>query len=277
MTGLTNGTAYTFTVTATNGIGTGPASAPSAPATPSTVPGAPDRRHGHGQQQRLVGRVPGRRRPVNGGAPITAYTVTSSPGGKTCTHHRHLVHGARPHQRHQLHLHRHGHQRLGHRTGVRRRPRPIVPAAPPGAPTAVAATSNANSQSVVTWTARRRNGGMAITGYTVTSSGGQTCTTPNGATTCTVTGLTNGIAYTFTVTATNAAGTGPASAASAPATPATQPGAPTGVSRRQRTSTRRRWSVDGPRLQRWLADHQLHRDVLARASFTCTAPPPPAR
>ena len=41
MSGLTNGTPYTFTVTATNGVGTGPASAASAPATPATVPGAP--------------------------------------------------------------------------------------------------------------------------------------------------------------------------------------------------------------------------------------------
>ena len=57
-----------------------------------------------------------------------------------------------------------------------------------------------------------------ITGYTVTPFIGTTAQTPvqvnNGsATSATITGLTNGTAYTFTVTATNGVGTSPASTA----------------------------------------------------------------
>ena len=77
-----------------------------------------------------------------------------------------------------------------------------------------------NGQATVTWTKPADNGSI-ITGYTVTSSGGQTCTTSDADTlTCVVTGLTNGTAYTFTVTATNGGGASAASVASSSVTPA---------------------------------------------------------
>jgi hypothetical protein len=87
----------------------------------------------------------------------------------------------------------------------------------PGAPTIGTATAG-NSQSTVTFTAPVSNGGSAITGYTVTSSPGSISGTGS-ASPITVTGLSNGTAYTFTVTATNAIGTSVASSASNSVTP----------------------------------------------------------
>ena len=86
----------------------------------------------------------------------------------------------------------------------------------PGAPTAVVAMRG-NGEALVSWTAPASGGGT-ITGYTVTaSSGGFQCTTT--ATSCIVSGLTNGQSYTFTVTATNGVGTGAPSSPSNAVTP----------------------------------------------------------
>ncbi len=87
----------------------------------------------------------------------------------------------------------------------------------PDAPVQVQATA-LDGSAQVTWLPPPSTGGSPVTGYTVTAApGGATCPWTGGPLTCTVPGLTNGVGYTFTVTATNASGTGPASAPSQPA------------------------------------------------------------
>ncbi len=97
----------------------------------------------------------------------------------------------------------------------------------PGAPTAASAAAG-NTQATVTFTAPAA---AAITGYTATSNPGSFTGSISGATAApiTVTGLTNGQAYTFTVHATNAVGNSSESAASNSVTPTAVPGAPTAV------------------------------------------------
>jgi hypothetical protein len=108
---------------------------------------------------------------------------------------------------------------------------PIIAVAPPATapstPTGVSASA-LDGGAQVSWTAPN-NGGATITSYTVTpymGSVAQPATVVSGnpaPSRATVTGLTNGTAYTFTVTATNSAGTSPASAASGAITPSAQP------------------------------------------------------
>ena len=86
----------------------------------------------------------------------------------------------------------------------------------PGAPTIGTATATGSSTATVSYTAPTSDGGATITSYTATSSpSGITGTLSQaGSGTITVSGLSPLTAYTFTVTATNAAGTSAASAAS---------------------------------------------------------------
>ncbi len=85
----------------------------------------------------------------------------------------------------------------------------------PGAVASIAATPG-TGQVTLTWAAPAATGGSAITGYTVATSPGGTTTVTG--TSATITGLTSGTAYTFTVTANNGVGTGPTSVPIGPVT-----------------------------------------------------------
>ena len=138
----------------------------------------------------------------------------------------------------------------------------MVPATVPGAPTGGTATAG-NAEASVAFTAPASDGGSAITSYTVTATdtttpanGGQTAT--GAASPLVVTGLTNGDSYTFTVTATNGAGTGLASSPSNAVVPDTVPG-PRPSSPPPPATPRPRWPSP-PRPRTGVGHHLLHGD-----------------
>jgi hypothetical protein len=227
VTGLTNGTAYTFTVTAANSVGTGPASAASNSVTPATVPTAPtsvSATAGNASATISFGAPAS-----NGGAAITTYTATSSPGGLTASGAGSplVVTSLSDGTAYTFTVTAANSAGTGPASAASNS---VTPATVPTAPTSVSAFGG-NAAATVSFGSPSSNGGAAITNYTATSSPGG-LTASGAGSPLVVTGLTNGTAYTFTVTAANSAGTGPASAASNSVTPAnlTVPGAPTTVS-----------------------------------------------
>ena len=228
--GLTNGTAYTFTVTATNTAGTGPASAPSPPVTPATLPAAPtDVSATAGDRQATVTWTA----PADtGGSPITGYTVTAHHAGtdgptRAATATTATLDGLSNGTAYTFTVTATNTAGTGPASAPSPPVTPATRVGAPAAPTGVTATAGDGS-ATVSWTAPADTGGSPITGYTVTAhhAGTDGPTRAATATTATLDGLSNGTAYTFTVTASNAAGTGPASAPSPPVTPGPSDGAP---------------------------------------------------
>jgi uncharacterized repeat protein (TIGR02543 family) len=82
----------------------------------------------------------------------------------------------------------------------------VIAATQPSAPASVTGTPVSQSQATVSWTAPATTGGAPITGYTVTASpGGATCTTTTLS--CIISGLSDGVTYSYSVAAENAVGT----------------------------------------------------------------------
>lgn len=98
-------------------------------------------------------------------------------------------------------------------------PPPTPVTYPPSAPLNAAATAG-DASAAVTWSAPAWSGSFPVTNYQVTPSpGGKSCLVTAPTTSCTIDGLANGTAYTFTVRALNGAGWSPESTPSAPVTP----------------------------------------------------------
>ncbi len=207
--GLTNGQAYTFTVAAKNSAGTGAASSPSNSVTPKmgqTIAFAQP------ANQRLDA-TPTLAATASSGlavafsADAATLAVCEITSGGTLAFH---TAGACT-----IHADQAGD---GQYLAAPRVSRTFnVQTAAPGAPTNVVATPG-DTQARVAFTPPVDAGTSPITGYTVTVQPGG-ATVAGTASPIVVPGLTNGVAYTFTVTATNAAGTGAASSPSNSVTP----------------------------------------------------------
>ncbi len=106
---------------------------------------------------------------------------------------------------------------------------PVATPDVPGAPTDVLAVAD-NQSASLSWVAPTSTGGSPITGYSIAvSPPASGAAIAFSGTTAVVTALSNGTSYTFTVSAVNAVGMGPASAASAPVTPSAPTGPPTNL------------------------------------------------
>ena len=228
--GLTNGQAYTFTVVATNTAGL--SSVPSvatASITPATNPDPPTALN--------TTITPGNINATwtapasNGGAAINYYYVLYSVNGGSDTpvspnptsasvNIAGVVNGS------MYTISVYAHNSVGLSATYAYVGSIVIPTAPP-APT-VSATANPDGTVAVSWSASVVSG-WPTTGYTVTvspSGGTITPANPNTGLSCTVSGLTAGTSRTFSVTATNAFGTGPAGTSSS-VTTVGAPSAPT--------------------------------------------------
>lgn len=213
VTGLTQGTAYTFTVTATNGYGNALASSSSSSVTPTSVPAVPTIGTPTNVTGVAFGSTTSASVPVTanatGGKAVSGFTVTSSPGSLTGS-------GTSPvtvagltsgtaYTFTAVATNANGNSTASSASSS------LTPSTSPETMSAPTATNVGSSRAFndgsasIAFTAPS-TGGSAITGYTVTSSPGG-FTASGAASPLTVTGLQSSTQYTYTATATNANGT----------------------------------------------------------------------
>ena len=215
VTGLTDGRAYTFSVASINSYGIGLDSAHTAPVTIGApgAPGSPVATAGNGQA--TVHWLA----PAGNSAAITGYTVTPYLAGVAQAPHpfaslatTQIISGLTNSKTYAFKVT--ATNSLG--TGSLSAATAPITIGTPTAPTAVGAKTG-NGAAVVHWSAPVTTNGAPVNGYVVRpylAGVAQAARTFNSAaTTQTVSGLSNGGKYTFTVAARNANGTGPASTA----------------------------------------------------------------
>jgi titin len=231
ITGLANGTTYRFAVQAVNAMGTGAYSDVSNSVTPGSPEAPTIGTAVAGDAQATLSWTA----PANeGAAPITGYAVTPYIGftpqpavtfDSTAT--TETVTGLTNGSNYRFRVQAVSAMGIGTYSKASNQ---VTPVTRPGAPI-IGQAAVAYPNVTLSWVAPASNGGTFVTGYVVTpyvdGIGLSPITFASTATAETITGLAEGVTYTFTVAAINAVGAGPDSAASNPVTVApTVPGPP---------------------------------------------------
>jgi hypothetical protein len=225
VTGLTQGTSYTFTVTATNGYGNALASSSSSSVTPTSLPQAP-----------TIGTATATNGISYGSTPTASLTFTAgATGGKTISNYKYSIDGSTytslspedttspvtipgliSGQSYTVRL------KAVNNNGdsvASSASNSITVGTVPQAPT-IGTPSVTNTTTVSIPFTEGNSGGSTITSYTVASSPSISLTTSGTTSPLTVTGsFADGVSYTFTVAATNSFGTSLYSSSSTAVTP----------------------------------------------------------